>query len=310
MRNITLTLFLITTFFVNAQSNIYIQSIVVDDDTGNPIESAKVQIEDKGLLTYTNLRGLFLFNNQLPEGDYVVSVSKEGYNTKVFLIKKRNNLDFNLKEVRISINKKEARKKRRIQRKKEKEDRRRVKKLEKERRNKEAQAQKSGATKYDTIKKTDPQLTASQIQTKYAEILEVDSYKLTNYKLYQFIDKWMGTPYLWGGETEEAIDCSSFTQRLFIESYNIYLERTAQKQSESKFTELFTDLKYVREGDLLFFGKDQFSIVHVGVYLHNNKFVHATATKVNGKSGVMISSLKKRYWSKRLLAAGRRKKNL
>ena len=251
-----------------------------------------------------------MFNKQLPKGDYVVSVSKEGYDTKFFLVKKRRSIEFNPKEVRISVNRKEAKKRRKIQR--QKEARKRLKRLKKERREKEKPVveKNTGVVKYNTTRKADSELTASEIQTKYAEILGVDVFKLTNKKLYEFIDRWMGTPYLWGGETEDAIDCSSFTQRLFIESYNIYLERTAQKQSESKYTELFTDLKYLREGDLLFFGQDQFSIVHVGVYLHNNKFVHATATKENRKSGVMISNLKKRYWSKRLFAAGRRKKNL
>ncbi|MGB0879728.1 MAG: NlpC/P60 family protein [Polaribacter sp.] len=310
MKNITSILFLVITFFVNAQSSLYIKSIVVDDDTGNPVESAKVQIEDKGLITYTNFRGLFLFNKILPEGNYLVSISKEKYKTKSFLVRKRRNLEFNLKEIRISVNRKEAKRRRKIRKQKEKEAKKRRRRLKKEKQQEEPLLEKNTrVVEYDTRKRGNSELRVSEIQTKYANILGIEASKLTNKRLYEFIDRWMGTPYLWGGETKDAIDCSSFSQRLFIKSYNIYLERTAQKQSNSKYTELFTNLKHLKEGDLLFFGKDQFSIVHVGVYLHNNKFVHATATRENGKSGVMISNLKRRYWTKRLMAAGRRRTN-
>ena len=117
----------------------------------------------------------------------------------------------------------------------------------------------------------------------------------------------MGTPYLMGGENPSGIDCSSFAQRLFIKSYdNLYIERTAQKQFDSQHTELFKDRSYLREGDLIFFGKDSSNITHVGVYLTNNKFVHATANRSEGPSGVKISDLTLPFWNRLYFSSGRR----
>ncbi len=303
---ITICLCSIIAFIGNAQTNAYIQSTVTEGNTGIPIENAEIQIESLDITLHTDAKGFFTFKEVLPVGDYLISVTKESYKTIVFLIKQRENLKINLKEIRLNINKREEKRRKKSERVKRKKQR------ILDRKKRRLLNQNSIVIEYDTIQKAvikevkvvEPLY--SDVQYKYAKILEVDVSKLGNKKLYEFIDRWMGTPYLWGGETREAIDCSSFSQRLFIKSYNMYIERTAQKQSDSKNTELFTDLSHLNEGDLLFFGKDQFHIVHVGVYLQNNQFVHATASKVDGASGVKISHINHPYWTKRLMAAGRR----
>lgn len=321
MKRIILNLFFFLSFSIlQAQTNLYLESTVIEDDTEVPVLGAKIIIEDVNLTTHTNEKGFFSFEKELPEGDYVVSVSKEGYESKIFLIKQRKGLKIKLKEIRISVIKKEAKRRKKLKKKQEKEAKERLKKIKKERRKKEKLLEKQKEKLleentveivYDSIssiKKVEEPEPISKIQLKYSKILEVDPVKLTNIDLYEFIDRWIGTPYLWGGETRKAIDCSSFTQRLFAKSYDMYLERTAQKQCSSELTDLFEGLNHLNEGDLLFFGKDQFNIVHVGVYLHNNKFVHATARKVDGDAGVKISDLKNPYWSNLLMSAGRRKK--
>ena len=155
-----------------------------------------------------------------------------------------------------------------------------------------------------------PTNTYSETLEKYAGILGVNVNDLSNEDLYEFIDNWLGTPYLMGGETKNSIDCSSFSQRLYINAYDkMYLERTAQKQFNSEFTELFAGKKYLSEGDLIFFGKDRYNISHVGVYLRNDRFVHSTSATVDGPSGVKISKLTDPYWSKKFLSAGRRSVN-
>ncbi|MUH34698.1 hypothetical protein D9O36_02485 [Zobellia amurskyensis] len=148
------------------------------------------------------------------------------------------------------------------------------------------------------------------LQIKYAEILEVAPEKITNVELYSFIDEWMGTPYLLGGESKTGIDCSSFAQRLFIGVYDWYIERTAQKQMDSEATHTWSDPEFLEEGDLVFFraaGDRGATITHVGIYLGNDKFVNATSrVGKTGSSGVKISDLSETYWKKRFFAGGRR----
>ncbi len=78
--------------------------------------------------------------------------------------------------------------------------------------------------------KTTPIKNPSVLQAKYAEILHVSADSVTNIKLYSFIDDWLGTPYLWGGETKAGIDCSAFVRTLLDEVYNIKLPRTSVDQ--------------------------------------------------------------------------------
>ena len=150
----------------------------------------------------------------------------------------------------------------------------------------------------------------SDAQVKYAKILGVSLDKVSNRDLYDEIDEWMGTTYLWGGETKDGIDCSAFSQILTMRGSNRYIERTAEKQYKSKNTHGFTGIDYLEEGDLLFFkglSEDKEAITHVGVYLHNNKFVHATGSRHgNGKRGVKISDITDPYWLKKFVSGGRR----
>ena len=78
--------------------------------------------------------------------------------------------------------------------------------------------------------------------------------------------------------------------------YNITLPRTAKNQYNSSTKVRKQDLK---QGDLVFFNTTG-GISHVGVYLGNNKFVHASAS-----SGVMISDLDEAYFKRRYIGAAR-----
>jgi len=153
---------------------------------------------------------------------------------------------------------------------------------------------------------------ASMIQKKYGKILDMNPLDLKNQALYLLIDKWIGTPYLLGGDTKEGIDCSSFTQLVYTKIYEEYIERTAETQFESEQTDKFRGQQYLQEGDLMFFTapitRNQ-QIEHVGIYLGNNRFIHATNRKgLSGYRGVKISNLKHDYWQSRFLAGGRKLK--
>jgi cell wall-associated NlpC family hydrolase len=133
-------------------------------------------------------------------------------------------------------------------------------------------------------------------QFKYAIRLDVPVETIQKKSLYELIDNWWGTPYRLGGTTQKGIDCSAFVQTLMMGVFAMQLPRTAREQKEAASWIPMDDLK---EGDLIFFNT-RGGVSHVGVYLHNNKFVHASTS-----GGVMISDLNETYWSRKLLGAGR-----
>jgi cell wall-associated NlpC family hydrolase len=138
------------------------------------------------------------------------------------------------------------------------------------------------------------------VQIKYATMLDVPIEDISNVALFQDIDYWWGTKYCMGGSTQNCIDCSAFTQTIIKDIYSIQLPRTAEDQFNIVTPVEYTDLQ---EGDLVFFQTTGRTISHVGVYLANNKFVHASTS-----GGVMISDLNEDYWKKRFRAAGRVRK--
>ncbi|MFI5163122.1 MAG: C40 family peptidase [Sphingobacteriales bacterium] len=127
------------------------------------------------------------------------------------------------------------------------------------------------------------------IAEKYAQILGVDPNQIQNGRLYAFIDQWMGTPYKFGGQDHDGIDCSGLSQLLEQEVYAINLPRTTSQQV------LVIKRKYeeeLQEGDLVFFDYDGRKFGHVGVYLQNGYYVHA------GSKGVAIVKLRDTYMYK------------
>lgn len=138
---------------------------------------------------------------------------------------------------------------------------------------------------------------ADWLQLKYAIVLDATVEKLYNLNLLKVIDEWWGTSYCLGGSTKNCIDCSAFTQLIIQSIYSINLPRTAQEQYNYSKHIGTEDLN---EGDLVFFNTGGREISHVGIYLLNNKFVHAASS-----GGVMVSDLNDSYWKTRYKGAGR-----
>ncbi|WP_157766205.1 MULTISPECIES: C40 family peptidase [Aquimarina] len=158
---------------------------------------------------------------------------------------------------------------------------------------------------YDSIV---PKIALLPVQIKYGKLLNIKPDSLQNVKLYTFIDDWINTPYKSGGETKDGIDASSFTQLLYTKVFDKYIERTAEKQFESGSIRKFRGKEFLQEGDFIFFqAENKAKINHVGVFLKNNNFVHATYYKgESGARGVKISNLDSPYWTKRFVAGGKR----
>lgn len=115
-------------------------------------------------------------------------------------------------------------------------------------------------------------------------------------KMMDEIDSWIGTPYQYGGNSKSGVDCSAFTQ-LVYRAVNIEIPRTASQQAAQAENINPADLKF---GDLLFFNTSGSGISHVGIFIGNGFFVHASSSR-----GVVRESLSKEYYANRIVSAGR-----
>ncbi|MCW3162380.1 C40 family peptidase [Chryseobacterium oryctis] len=144
-----------------------------------------------------------------------------------------------------------------------------------------------------------------RIKEKYSIILKVMPKEVQNYKLYSYIDKWLGTPYK-SQKLEEnvGVDCSYFVQALYSDVFNITFPKTSDGIFRSKSIQLFTGRTFLKEGDILFFRYDKFHpISDVGIYLHNDRILACTA------NGLNIYNFNDEYFQLRYVAAGRLKPN-
>ncbi|MDO4429932.1 MAG: NlpC/P60 family protein [Lonepinella koalarum] len=103
--------------------------------------------------------------------------------------------------------------------------------------------------------------------------------------------EWAGTPYVLGGNTRSGVDCSGFTRTTFLDRFNIQLPRTTKEQANYGIE---VPRSQIQTGDLVFFktgrGPNGY---HVGIYVKDGKFLHASTS-----GGVIYSSLNSPYWSK------------
>ena len=140
------------------------------------------------------------------------------------------------------------------------------------------------------------------IKAKYAKVLGVPVKDIDNYPLYAFINAWYGAPYKWAGRSRDGVDCSDFVSILYSQVYGYTLSGDCVNLLAQCKRVKESDLK---EGDLVFFRIHSRHASHVGVYLMNHKFVHASV-----HAGVVISNLDMAYYQKYFYRAGRLKHSL
>lgn len=108
--------------------------------------------------------------------------------------------------------------------------------------------------------------------------------------------KWKGTHYQLGGTTHRGVDCSALMQHLFSKAANLNLPRTTGEQPHRGVQVAQQSL---RAGDLVFFQTGP-KRRHVGVYIGDSKFIHASSSQ-----GVTVSTLTDNYWQARYITARR-----
>jgi len=154
-----------------------------------------------------------------------------------------------------------------------------------------ANAQTSSTSKNNS---NDPDNLAKEY---FSQIMGVAASSTSNTKMYQFIYDWIGTPYRLGGDTKNGVDCSKFAANLYEQVFNT----TIGYNSRNIYSNVDKVSKgNLQAGDFVFFKIRSKNITHIGVYIGDNKFAHASSSK-----GVMISNLDDAYWKRYYFNGGR-----
>ena len=157
-----------------------------------------------------------------------------------------------------------------------------------------AQAQTKTNTASTPDKPSDEQ--DGLIKEYFSQIMGVALSTTSNVKLFQFVYDWVGTPYHFGGDSRKGIDCSAFTKELYSKVFNLTIKRNSRDIFSMVSPVSKDDLQ---EGDLVFFKIHSRSISHVGIYLGNGRFAHASSR------GVAVSSLDDGYYNRYFYRGGR-----
>ena len=131
----------------------------------------------------------------------------------------------------------------------------------------------------------------------YSNRLGYDIDSIVQPALFETVCDWIGTPYKYAGDTRKGIDCSGFATMVYRSVYSIGLEGGSAQIYQKAVPVARESLL---EGDLVFFKIYSSRISHVGVYLGQNKFAHASV-----QLGVIVSDLDEPYYHARFYKGGR-----
>lgn len=129
------------------------------------------------------------------------------------------------------------------------------------------------------------------VETKYPE--RIPYAKVKGEEVVAYGMQFIGTPYVWGGNSlQKGVDCSGFTKEVY-EAFDINLSRVSYMQAKDGPA---IPKHKLRTGDLVFFdteGVNDGNVSHVGIYVGGNRFLHSDSTH-----GVMISKLDSNYYTR------------
>jgi lipoprotein Spr len=133
----------------------------------------------------------------------------------------------------------------------------------------------------------------------YSNMLGYNITYVGNPRIYQTVNEWLGVPYKFSGNSRKGIDCSAFVCEMYRDCYSKPITGSARDLFKTVDPVRRADL---REGDLVFFKIKGNRISHVGIYLGENKFAHASSGH-----GVTVSDLDDPYYLKYYFKGGRLK---
>ena len=170
-------------------------------------------------------------------------------------------------------------------------------KREKERREKD---KKENKDKNEKNKKDKGDIGRSRAVPPEWQTLDINLGRGDNRALYKEVKSWLGVPYLYGGSSKDGTDCSGFVMQVYKAVFNQKIERNSAQIFYKNCEEIGRD--DLRQGDLIFFNTygEAGRITHVGLYLKDNKFVHASSSR-----GVMVNDLDEKYYRQHYMVSGR-----
>ena len=122
-----------------------------------------------------------------------------------------------------------------------------------------------------------------------------------NVALYKEAASWLHVPHVDGGTSRNGTDCSFLVLSIYKTVYHKVIERNSARMLNINCKRISRNR--LKEGDLVFFntsGKSKSTVTHVGIYLKDNKFLHASTSK-----GVNVSDLDEDYYRKAWICGGR-----
>lgn len=153
-------------------------------------------------------------------------------------------------------------------------------------------SKKTVATKEESIS------TINKYEVKWGVDLPDDA----DTNLIKEIDSWLGVPYKYGGKDKSGTDCSGMVFSIYNNVYGFSLNRSSYDIIQNVIKVPIEEAKF---GDIVFFKIYKNRVSHVGIYLGDKKFIHAST-----QLGVRIDSLEMPYYRDRFYMAGRIKDEL
>ncbi|HPU46927.1 MAG TPA: C40 family peptidase [Bacteroidales bacterium] len=153
-------------------------------------------------------------------------------------------------------------------------------------------------SKKTVVTKEESISTISKYEVKWGVDLPDDA----DTNLIKEIDSWLGVPYKYGGKDKSGTDCSGMVFSIYNNVYGFSLNRSSYDIIQNVIKVPIEEAKF---GDLVFFKIYKNRVSHVGIYLGDKKFIHAST-----QLGVRIDSLEMPYYRDRFYMAGRIKDEL
>lgn len=112
---------------------------------------------------------------------------------------------------------------------------------------------------------------------------------------------WLHTPYRYAGKSHSGVDCSGLSAQIYKNVYGVKLQPNSIGQYQQDVKHI--SRHHLQQGDLVFFSSSprrKRTVTHVGVYLKDDRFIHASTSK-----GVIVSNLNETYYQQRFVSGGR-----